>query len=118
MSIVLPNLDAGRARFRRLAAEWKKGTFLSSKIKDKVLHPAYQKIIGMGPSAVTFILRDLLDNGPNHWFWALHAITEENPVPADQVGDIVAMTEAWLQWGRKNGCLEDSPKGTGKRSRR
>jgi hypothetical protein len=61
----------------------------------------------MGPAAIPFILKDLQDNGPNHWFWALHAITEENPVPKDHPGDIVAMTEAWLQWGRTKGYLTD-----------
>jgi hypothetical protein len=44
---------------------------------------AYYKIIGMGMAAVPFILKDLEQNEPNHWLWALHAITEENPVPAD-----------------------------------
>ena len=108
MSVAAPKLDAERARFDRLAAEWRNDTFLSSKIRDKVLHTAYQRIIGMGPSAISFILRDLAENGPNHWFWALHAITEEDPVPSDQVGNMVAMTEAWLQWGRKRGYLDDS----------
>jgi hypothetical protein len=103
MAVAAPKLDAERARFDRLAVEWRNDTFLSSKIRDKVLHTAYQKIIGMGPSAISFILHDLAENGPNHWFWALHAITEEDPVPSNQVGNMVAMTEAWLQWGRKKG---------------
>jgi hypothetical protein len=88
-------------RFNRLAAEWKKDTFLLSKINAKVLHLAYQKIIGMGPPAVPFILMDLRDNGPNHWFWALNVITDENPVGKEAIGNIKAMTEAWIQWGRK-----------------
>jgi len=103
-------------RFVRLASEWKKDTCLSSKIRDKVAHLAYQKIIGMGPAAIPFILKDLQENGPNHWFWALHAITEENPVPQDHPGDIVAMTEAWLQWGRTKGYLTDSQKSTNETS--
>jgi hypothetical protein len=94
-------------RFNRLATQWKKETFLLSKVSAKVIHMAYQKIIGMGAAAVPLILKDLLKNGPNHWFWALHAITEEDPVPKDKVGDITAMTEAWLQWGRNKGYLKD-----------
>ncbi len=85
MSVAAANLGAERARFDRLAKEWKKDTFLLSKIRDKVIHTAYQKIIGMGSTAIPFILRDLAENGPNHWFWALHAITEANPVRDDQV---------------------------------
>jgi hypothetical protein len=94
-------------RFNRLSAEWKKDTFLLSKISAKVLHISYQKIIGMGAAAVPFILKDLKDNGPNHWFWALHAITEENPVPKNMTGNIAAMAEAWLLWGNKKGYLKD-----------
>jgi hypothetical protein len=104
-------------RFARLAAEWKKDTFLLSKVRDKVIHIAYQKIIGMGLAAVPCILKDLRDNGPNHWFWALHAITEENPVAANKVGNIAAMTEAWLQWGKQKGYLNDSQTTTKDRSR-
>lgn len=106
-----------KERFNRLAAEWKLDTYLSSKIKEKVAHLAYQKIIGMGPTAIPFILEDMKENGPNHWFWALHAITEENPVPRDQPGNIVAMTEAWLQWGRKKGYLRGFRKRTNETSR-
>jgi len=94
-------------RFNRLAAEWKKDTFLLSKITAKVSHMAYCKIIGMGMSAVPFMLKDLEENGPNHWFFALQAITEENPVPSEKAGNMVAMTEAWLAWGRRMGCLGD-----------
>jgi hypothetical protein len=96
-----------QARFDRLAAEWKSETLFLSKISAKVLHPAYQKIIGMGADAIPFILRDLKDNGPNHWGWALNAITDDNPVSKDAVGNISAMSEAWLQWGVKKGYLEN-----------
>lgn len=109
MSQLATSPDSARLeeRFNRLAAEWKRDTCLSSKIREKVANLAYQKIIGMGPAAIAFILKDLQENGPNHWFWALHAITEENPAPKDRPGDITAMTEAWLRWGRENGYLTD-----------
>jgi hypothetical protein len=81
-----------KERFDRLASEWKRDTFLSSKVKDKVLNIAYQKIIGMGPVAVPFILQDLAQNGPNHWFWALHAITEECPGVHEPPGNMVGLT--------------------------
>lgn len=99
-------------RFDKLADEWKRDTLLMSKVSAMVIHPAYQKIIGMGPVAIPCILRDLRDNGPEHWFWALHMISDENPVPGDKVGDVSAMTEAWLQWGSKKGYLDTSPQTT------
>src|SRR5262249_5983720 len=87
-------------RFEKLAKAWKRETELISKVTKKVLHPAYQRIIGMGETAVPFILKDLADNGPDDWFWALTAITDENPITQEIAGDMTAMTEAWLQWGR------------------
>jgi hypothetical protein len=90
-------------RFKRLASQWKRATLLSSKVSAMVMHPAYQKIIGMGPAAVPLILGDLQKNGPEHWFWALEAITDENPVSKKMAGDIHQMTEAWLRWGKTKG---------------
>jgi hypothetical protein len=66
------------------------------------MHPAYQMIIGMGPEAVPLLLRELESNVDN-WFWALRAITEEDPVPASARGDGEAMAKAWLDWGRDQG---------------
>ena len=104
------------SRFNELAAEWKRETSLLSRVKDKVLHIAYQKIIGMGPAAVRYMLNDLAENGPNHWYWALRVITDENPTSSEMAGDMVAMTEAWLKWGKRNGYLKDCPKNMGERS--
>ena len=73
------------------------------------MHPAYQKIIGMGEPAVPLILKDLAENGPDDWFWALTAIADDNPITEDIAGDMNAMTAAWLQWGRKRGYLENYP---------
>jgi hypothetical protein len=61
----------------------------------------------MGESALPFILKDLADNGPHDWFWALTAITEENPITQDIAGNMVAMTEVWLRWGITAGYLKD-----------
>jgi hypothetical protein len=55
----------------------------------------------MGELALPYILQDPADNGPDDWFWALAAITDENPITEEIAGDMTAMTEAWLQWGRK-----------------
>lgn len=98
-------------RFKKLAKTWKAETELISKVARRSMHPAYQKIIGMGEPAVPLILKDLSVNGPDDWFWALTAITDENPITEEIAGDMAAMTEAWLQWGRNAGYLKSSPKG-------
>ena len=67
-------------------------------------HPAYKRIIEMGQDAVPLLLREL-QKRPDHWFPALHAITGANPVPEEAQGNLSKMTDAWLDWGRKNGYI-------------
>jgi hypothetical protein len=94
-------------RFQKLASLWKSETKFLSNISKKVMHPAYQKIIGMGELSVPLILHDLAENGPDDWFWALTAITDENPITEETAGNMAAMTEAWLQWGKRRGYLKN-----------
>ncbi len=98
---------AAERRFNKLAKAWKTETELVSKVTKRMMHPAYQKIIGMGEPAIALILKDLSKNGPDDWFWALTAITDENPITDAIAGDMVAMTEAWLLWGKNAGYLSD-----------
>jgi hypothetical protein len=90
------------SRFAELANEWKRNTAFSSSLSEIVLDPAYQQIIGLGIAAVPYILSDL-SKGPNHWYWALAAITQENPAANAPAGDIEAICDAWLRWGRRRG---------------
>ena len=89
-------------RFRELVRQWKEATQFVSSVTSMVTHPAYQQIIGMGREVLPFVLAELRRE-PDHWFWALQAITRENPVrPADR-GRIQAMTQAWLDWAASHG---------------
>jgi hypothetical protein len=65
----------------------------------------YQCIIGMGWQAVPLILEELRQ-APDQWFWALEAITEENPVSPDGAGDVEKMARAWIDWGIRQGLLK------------
>jgi hypothetical protein len=85
--------------FRELADRWREETDVYSSPTSLFMHPDYQRIIGLGPSAVPLILDELERNG-GLWFWALCAITGEDPVPDDEAGNVVRMTERWLEWGR------------------
>jgi hypothetical protein len=88
------------ARFQRLAAEWKEQSrYLSNTAQMALLRP-YQRIIGMGWDVVPQIL-DELRREPDHWFWALEAITEANPVPCEAAGKVRLMAQAWLAWGKQ-----------------
>ena len=91
-----------RLEFFRLAAEWKRDTYWDSSVTQKILHPSYQRIIGMGSAAVLWLLESLRAE-PDFWFDALTAITGEQPVPLEHAGDMQAMANDWLAWGRRNG---------------
>ncbi|MCX7047727.1 MAG: hypothetical protein NTX50_19855, partial [Candidatus Sumerlaeota bacterium] len=88
--------------FGKLAEQWRSETQFSSSILDICTHPAYQRIIGMGRAAIALILQELR-SAPDHWFWALKAITGEDPVPKQDRGKLPKMAEAWLSWGAQNG---------------
>ena len=94
--------------YQELAAlrdEWKRTRpKTSGSVLKAVMHPSYQRIIGKGAAAVPFILHEL-EQEPDHWFWALMAITGEDPVTAEVRGDIRQMASAWIAWGRREGYL-------------
>ena len=56
----------------------------------------------MGPRALPLILKEL-EQRPNHWFWVLRAITQENPVLPEHRGVIAEMAQDWLNWARAKG---------------
>lgn len=92
------------SKFNKLMDEWRKDTSHLSSIEDKSVHYAYQRIIGMGNDALPFILKDL-ERQPGHWFWALSAITGENPIKEEDAGIMKNMAASWVEWGRKRGYL-------------
>lgn len=88
--------------FRDLADQWRKDTRYLSSVTKMAIHPAYQRIIGMGRPALPLILRELRQRG-DHWLWALHAITGEDPASPDATFE--EAIQAWLEWGGQRGYL-------------
>ncbi|HEX6095038.1 MAG TPA: response regulator [Thermoanaerobaculia bacterium] len=88
-------------RFRRLALRWRFETRHSSSIHEIAMHPAYQSIIGMGTEAVPLIIAQLRRR-PEHWFWALKAITDDDPVPPAARGNLQAMAATWIEWAEEH----------------
>lgn len=98
--------DRRRERFRSLAQRWKSETALLSSTSEIAMNSSYQAIIGMGPDALPLILEDLREHS-GHWYWALKAISNEDPVPPSDRGVIKQMRGAWLRWGAKKGFLAE-----------
>ncbi|NVJ20656.1 hypothetical protein HUW62_05395 [Myxococcus sp. AM011] len=93
-----------QTQFDSLVAEWKNDVGIESSFVKRILHPAYQRIIGLGRPAIPLILRELRES-PNHWGWALTSITGENPVPAEDAGRLRKIRDAWLRWGVSQGIV-------------
>lgn len=89
-----------RRDFLRLSAQWKTDTEFVSSVTEMVTHPAYLRIIAMGEDALPLILAEL-QHAPDHWFCALEAIAQNNPVPFADRGKVKRMAEHWLNWARK-----------------
>ena len=89
-------------RFQSLVTKWRQERGAMSSITEMVLCPAYQAMIGMGPSAIQFILAQLESEGdePDQWFWALRVLTGENPVRDEDRGNSLRMAQSWLEWAK------------------
>lgn len=91
-------------RFHRLAAQWRAETELLSSSSAMTAHPAYRAIISLGPGVVPLLLADL-QREPAHWFEALRELTGEDPVPREHWGNVPAMRDDWVAWGRARGLV-------------
>ena len=98
-------LSGLRRTFQDLAETWRRETAFLSFMRQRAMHPAYQRIIGMGWVAVPLILGELARR-PDHWLWALRAITGEEP--AADAPNFQGAVNAWLRWGRERGLLADA----------
>ena len=96
--------DSDSALFANLVATWRAARLMISSLTEMAMLPEYQRIIGMGRRALPLILAEL-ERQPDHWFWALRAITGEDPVSADARGNVREMADAWIEWGQENGIL-------------
>ena len=100
-----------RTRFNELASQWRKDIGHKSSLRRVVFNRAYLSIMLMAADdakhqklITRFILEDLKNRG-GHWFWALQAMTGASPA---QFGDSFdTVRNAWIEWGRKHGYLED-----------
>jgi hypothetical protein len=93
-------------RFQKLASRWHAERSATSSIEEMCTTPAYLSIMAMGPSVIPIILRQIQSEGnnPDHWFVALHHLTQGvDPVPDEDKGDLVKMAAAWLKWADQGG---------------
>jgi hypothetical protein len=90
------------SEFRKYADSWRNETGILSSIQAKIFNHNYQRIIGMGSSALPMIFEELNERG-GYWYWALECITRDNP--AQLSPSLAAAKTAWLDYARIHGYL-------------
>ncbi len=91
--------------FYTLFEKWQEETRFISSTEDMVLNMNYQSIIGLGPQVLPVIFKEL-NQGPQHLYWALQAITGQDPVRPENRGSLEAMNKDWLDWAIVKGYLD------------
>lgn len=99
VSVVSPYIVSS---FFKLAEHWREETCFQSSVSRKTAHASYRRIVGLGWDVVPLILI-WLSVEPEFWFEALTEITGEQPIPKEHAGDMKAMAEDWVAWGRSKG---------------
>lgn len=100
-------MESMESEFERLSRQWKRDTEMLSSVDTVARHPAYQRIIAMGDPVVPLILSDLKQHPGTNWFWALTAITGQNPITEKIAGHMHEMADAWLRLGDEKGWLKN-----------
>jgi hypothetical protein len=90
--------------FGRLRQIWTEETAFTSTLSQRVMHSAYQRIIGLGPQVIPLILQEFTSGRVEHWFWALIAVSGEDAAVGQQ--SLSDAAECWVSWGRERGYVE------------
>jgi len=90
-----------KQRFLDLAQQWADETAHLSSPSQKMLHPSYQAILGMGreykDEIIHLLIQDMKENR-RQWFWALSYLAQANPIKPEDAGRIDRMINAWVRW--------------------
>lgn len=92
--------------FASLLETWRNDTRFQSDQSALLAHPAYYRLIGLGPAVLPHIFHDL-QTGGGPWFVALQAITGEDPVRKEHRHSVALMRQDWLAWASARGYLHE-----------
>jgi hypothetical protein len=87
-------------KFLALADDWLDSQ--SGKSRIDYSHPSHLQIVGMGESALPFLMREVQMRS-GHWFVALSSIAGASPVPIESRASFESASNAWINWGKERG---------------
>ncbi|MFL0161959.1 hypothetical protein [Aquirufa salirivi] len=96
-----------KKRFDFFNSIWKNETIFSSSISEITNNSAYRSIIGLGQDILPFIINDLKINDA-HWFYALEALTGQNPIKEYHKGIVPLMKKDWIEWATNNNLTDEN----------
>jgi hypothetical protein len=88
--------------FKTLADWWERDTLHHSSTTILRRHPAYLKLVELGEPVIPLILREMQARLGNYRL-LLRDITGERPFSDELRGNVRAIEEAWLRWGKERG---------------
>jgi hypothetical protein len=91
-------------KFNALVAEWRRLRETGSST-DNLVNDAYGQIVAMRWPVVPLLLREV-EAQSGHWFTALKWITGLTLVTPDMRGNVRAMRDVWLRWGKE--CISQT----------
>jgi hypothetical protein len=95
-------------RFQEQAEKWERETGHLSSPTQRMMHPSYQAILGMGREHKRDMVVLLIQDMQQHyrpWFGALSYLTQENPLERADAGKMDKMIASWVEWGKSTGLL-------------
>jgi len=95
-------------RFQEQALKWQRETQHLSSPGQRMMHPSYQAILGMGNENPREIIRLMILDMQQHrrpWFWALSYLAQDNPVSQSDAGKTDNIVKAWVDWGKAQRLL-------------
>jgi hypothetical protein len=95
-------------RFLEQAKKLQKETQHFSSPSQRMMHPSYQAILGMGnehPQEIIRLMIEDMQQNRTPWFWALSYLAQDNPVSQSDAGKTDKMIKAWVDWEKARRTL-------------
>ena len=87
--------------FYAALSRWQSETFFVSDPDALAKHPSFKFMVANAELIMPLVIEELRTN-PSPLVWVLDEAFSEKPYSQHDVGDIKAMTEAWITWAEKN----------------
>lgn len=87
--------------FYGLLRRWQRETAFYSDPDKITSHPCFLKMVQIANLALPLIIDELRSN-PSLLVWVLDDAFADKPYSEEDLGDISAMTNAWIAWAERN----------------